>query len=81
MGWVRVSTQPRGPSGPGEIPAETVRGARAAFQKESLAIQVRGELGVLFTDERPAPCGVPHRAPSLVLAAMGKRLTTVPTSA
>ncbi|MFI2370044.1 IS1182 family transposase [Streptomyces sp. NPDC018833] len=39
------------PSGPGEIPAETVRVARAAFRKGSLAIRVRDELGSLFTDE------------------------------
>ncbi|MFH9424200.1 IS1182 family transposase [Streptomyces sp. NPDC017529] len=38
------------PSGPGEIPAETVRVARAAFPKGSLAIRVRDELGVLFAD-------------------------------
>lgn len=34
----------------GEIPAETVRVARAAFPKGSLAIRVRDGLGVLFTD-------------------------------
>ncbi|WP_414168012.1 IS1182 family transposase [Streptoverticillium reticulum] len=39
------------PKGPGEIPAETVRVARAAFPKGSLAIRVRDELGVLFRDE------------------------------
>ncbi|MFD5087226.1 IS1182 family transposase [Kitasatospora sp. NPDC058406] len=39
------------PKGPGEIPAETVRVAQAAFPKGSLAIRVRDELGVLFTDE------------------------------
>ncbi|MGW0963122.1 IS1182 family transposase [Streptomyces gelaticus] len=39
------------PSGPGEIPVETVRVARAAFRKGSLAIRVRDELGFLFTDE------------------------------
>nr|WP_222110117.1 IS1182 family transposase [Streptomyces cupreus] len=49
MGWVRVSMQPKGS---GEIPAETVRVARAAFPKGSLAIRVRDELGVLFTDEQ-----------------------------
>ncbi|MEY9968919.1 transposase [Streptacidiphilus sp. MAP12-16] len=32
------------------VPAETVRVARAAFPKGSLAIRVRDELGVLFTD-------------------------------
>lgn len=36
---------------PVEIPVETVRVARAAFPKGSLAIRVRDELGVLFTDE------------------------------
>ncbi|WP_442806797.1 IS1182 family transposase [Streptomyces sp. NBC_01750] len=36
--------------GSGEIPAETVRVARAAFPKGSLAIRVRDELGPLFTD-------------------------------
>lgn len=35
---------------PGEIPVETVRVARAAFRKGSLAIRIRDELGVLFTD-------------------------------
>ncbi|WP_405536904.1 IS1182 family transposase [Streptomyces antimycoticus] len=34
-----------------EIPAETVRVARAAFPKGSLAIRVRDELGLLFRDE------------------------------
>ncbi|GIJ33781.1 Transposase [Micromonospora sediminimaris] len=34
----------------GEIPAGTVRVARAAFPKGGLAIRVRDELGVLFTD-------------------------------
>lgn len=36
----------------GEIPAETVRVARAAFPKGSLAIRVRDEVGVLFRDEQ-----------------------------
>lgn len=40
------------PKESGEIPAETVRVARAAFPKGSLAIRVRDELGVLFTDEQ-----------------------------
>ncbi|MFD7924321.1 transposase, partial [Streptomyces sp. NPDC059740] len=40
------------PKGAGEIPAETVRVARAAFPKGSLAIRVRDELGPLFTDEQ-----------------------------
>jgi transposase len=39
------------PSGSGEFPAETVRVARAAFPKGSLAIRVRDELGSLFADE------------------------------
>ncbi|MBA9044614.1 MULTISPECIES: IS1182 family transposase [Streptomyces] len=39
------------PKGSGEIPAETVRVAQAAFPKGSLAIRVRDELGPLFTDE------------------------------
>ncbi|MGZ3103539.1 IS1182 family transposase [Streptomyces sp. H72] len=39
------------PKGSGEIPAETVRVARAAFPKGSLAIRVRDELGPLFADE------------------------------
>ncbi|MFF3786687.1 IS1182 family transposase [Streptomyces sp. NPDC001933] len=39
------------PEGSGEIPAETVRVARAAFPKGSLAIRVRDELGPLFADE------------------------------
>ncbi|WP_333734612.1 IS1182 family transposase [Streptomyces sp. IBSBF 3010] len=37
--------------GPGEIPAETVRVARAAFPKGGLAIRVRDELGPMFRDE------------------------------
>ncbi|MFE4337519.1 IS1182 family transposase [Streptomyces sp. NPDC056831] len=40
------------PIGDGEIPAETVRVARAAFPKGSLAIRLRDELGVLFRDEQ-----------------------------
>ncbi|BFO14602.1 hypothetical protein SHKM778_09900 [Streptomyces sp. KM77-8] len=47
MGWVRMSMQPSGPS---EVPAETVRVARAAFPKGSLAIRIRDELGPLFGD-------------------------------
>lgn len=39
------------PKGSGEIPAETVRVARAAFPKGSLAVRVRDELGPLFTDD------------------------------
>ncbi|MFB8033441.1 IS1182 family transposase [Streptomyces sp. NPDC056004] len=39
------------PVGPGEVPAETVRVARAAFPEGSLAIRVRDELGPLFRDE------------------------------
>jgi transposase len=38
------------PKEPGEIPVETVRVARAAFPKGSLAIRVRDELGPLFSD-------------------------------
>ncbi|PNE39665.1 transposase [Streptomyces noursei] len=40
------------PQGSGEVPVETVRVARAAFPKGSLAIRVRDELGVLFADEQ-----------------------------
>ncbi len=36
---------------PGEVPARTVRVARRAFPRGSLAIRVRDELGVLFRDE------------------------------
>ncbi|MFE7413715.1 IS1182 family transposase [Streptomyces laurentii] len=39
------------PSGPGKVPAETVRVARAAFAKGSLAIRIRDELGPLLGDE------------------------------
>lgn len=39
------------PKTPGEIPPDTVRVARAAFPKGSLAIRVRDELGPLFKDE------------------------------
>ncbi|MGC0407655.1 transposase [Streptomyces sp. SAI-163] len=38
----------------GEIPAETVRVARAAFPKGSLAIRLRDDLGALFKDEQCA---------------------------
>jgi hypothetical protein len=37
---------------PGNVPVETVRVAQAAFPKGSLAIRIRDELGVLFTDEQ-----------------------------
>lgn len=40
------------PSGFGEVPAETVRVARAAFTKGCMAIRVRDELGSLFSDEQ-----------------------------
>lgn len=43
-----MSLQPKGPGG---IPAETVRVARAAFPKGSLAIRIRDELGPMFRDE------------------------------
>ncbi|GHJ26622.1 hypothetical protein TPA0910_42370 [Streptomyces hygroscopicus subsp. sporocinereus] len=49
MGWVSMSMRP---AGDGEVPGETVRVARAAFPKGSLAIRLRDELGVLFTDEQ-----------------------------
>ncbi|QHC23485.1 hypothetical protein GR130_20980 [Streptomyces sp. GS7] len=39
------------PVEPGEVPVETVRVARAAFPKGSLAIRVRDELAPLFGDE------------------------------
>ncbi|WP_141713801.1 transposase, partial [Streptomyces sp. AVP053U2] len=39
------------PKGSGEIPAETVRVARAAFPNGSPAIRVRDEPGSLFTDK------------------------------
>ncbi|WP_275465846.1 IS1182 family transposase [Streptomyces noursei] len=45
-----MSMRPVG--GAGEIPAETVRVAQAAFPKGSLAIRIRDELGALFTDEQ-----------------------------
>ncbi len=38
--------------GAGEISAETVRVARAAFRKGSLAIRIRGELGSLLIDKQ-----------------------------
>ncbi|MFF1361030.1 IS1182 family transposase [Streptomyces sp. NPDC058297] len=40
------------PKGSGEIPAETMRVARAAFPKGCLAIRLRDELGQLFSDEQ-----------------------------
>jgi len=40
------------PKGPDRIPAETVRVARAAFPRGSLAIRLRDELGTLFSDEQ-----------------------------
>lgn len=39
------------PKESGQIPTETVRVARAAFGKGSLAIRIRDELGPLFNDE------------------------------
>lgn len=36
---------------PGDVPAETLRVARAAFPKGSLAIRIRDELGMLFRDK------------------------------
>ena len=42
------------PMGSGDIPAETVGVARAAFPKGSPAIRVRDELGPLFGDEEYA---------------------------
>ncbi|MBB6421233.1 hypothetical protein HDC93_006864 [Streptomyces sp. AK010] len=50
-----MSMQPREP---GEIPVETVRVARAAFPKGSLAIRVRDELGVLGKDRYKIRAGV-----------------------
>lgn len=53
------------PEGPGEIPAETVRVARAAFPKGSLAIRVWDELGPMFRDEdfsEHRPLLVPRQA-------------------
>lgn len=47
MGWVPMSMQP---TEPGDVPAETLRVARAAFPKGSLVIRIRDELGVLFRD-------------------------------
>lgn len=44
-----MSMQPRES---GEVPVETAQVARAAFPKGSLAIRVRNELGVVFTDEQ-----------------------------
>lgn len=41
------------PKEPGKVPAETVRVARAAFPKGSLAIRLRDELGMLFADLFP----------------------------
>ncbi len=48
-GGVRVSMKPLVQ---GKVPAETVRVARAAFPKGSMAIRARDELGVMFTDEQ-----------------------------
>lgn len=48
LGRVRVSLRPQEP---GEIPVETVRVAKAAFPRGSLAIRIRDDLGVMFRDE------------------------------
>lgn len=48
FGVGRVSMRPQVS---GDVPVETVRVARAAFPKGSLAIRVRDELGVMFQDE------------------------------
>ncbi|WP_405987666.1 IS1182 family transposase [Streptomyces sp. NBC_00872] len=45
-----MSLQPR--SLLAEVPVETARVARAAFPKGSLAVRLRDELGVIFTDEQ-----------------------------
>ena len=58
MGWVRVSMQPSGPS---EVPAETVRVARAAFPKGSLAIRVRDEEFADLFPSRGRPAWSPGR--------------------
>jgi hypothetical protein len=53
MGWVSMSmSMSMRPVREGEIPADGVRVARAAFPKGSLAIRLWDELGVLFRDGR-----------------------------
>jgi len=71
------------PSGPDEVPVETVRVARAAFPKGSLAIRVRDELGPLFTDEefadlfpaRGKPAWSPGRLASVLVLQFVEGLT------
>jgi transposase len=65
VGWsAQVSMQPQ--SGL-EVPAETVRVARAAFPNGSVAISARDELGEVFTDEQFAAAfgtrGAPAESP------------------
>lgn len=58
-----------------EIPAETVRVARAAFPKGSLATRIRDELGVVFRDRdfaglfpaRGRPCWSPSRLAMILI--------------
>lgn len=68
---------------PGEVPAGTVRVARRAFPKGSLAIRVRDELGVLFRDEdfaavfpaRGKPAWSPGRLALVVVLQFAEGLT------
>ncbi|MEU8894212.1 transposase, partial [Streptomyces sp. NPDC048442] len=68
---------------PGEIPVETVRVARAAFPRGSLAIRVRDELGVMFRDEdfaalfpvRGKPAWSPGRLALIVVLQFVENLT------
>jgi transposase len=68
---------------PGEVPAGTVRVARRAFPKGSLAIRVRDELGVLFRDQdfaavfpgRGKPAWSPGRSALVVVLQFVEGLT------
>lgn len=51
------------PSEPGEVLVKTVRVARAAFPKRSLAIRVQDELRPLFRDEKFADLSRSFRLP------------------
>lgn len=53
------------PEALGEIPAETVRVARAAFPKGNLYLRMRDELGVLYEDADFASLFPTHGRPAL----------------
>ena len=63
------------PNGFTQIPAETTRGARAAFPNRCLAMPARDALGALFTDEQFAEVvaarGRPAWSPARLVLVLG----------